>query len=403
MLAVNGLYGHIRRNTLISCLLLAGFGVLIAVYWYAWCLAYSAILAPFADGPAWANWRAAYDAIDAAARARAVSGWYVPLVIVATWFAVAWRWHARIIRTATGARPVQRREAPKLYNAVENIAIAAGLPMPLIEIMESSALNAYAAGLTPTDATIAVTRGLLDRLDQRELEAVIAHEMTHIRNRDVRLLVIALIFTGCLTLLGDGISAWRNRRRRGSFWSPIEGASGGDWSGGGAGAVVLAEEEAAVAGIVGVAVAATVTVATLAIVHAGALLSQFGISRSREFMADAGAVELTKDPDALISALRKIAGHDAVPLASEGMRAMMISAGHDQDDFVEALLATHPPIAARIDCLMQHGGGRDVAGDPTTAGRRRAPAVVDADLAPAGIAGFAGARPSFGRRGSIRH
>ena len=101
-----------------------------------------------------------------------------------------------MIRAGTGARPAVRRLEWELYNTVENLAIAAGMPMPAVEIIETDALNAYASGLGTIDASIAVTRGLLDTLTKDELEAVLAHELTHIRNRDVRLMMVAIIFVG---------------------------------------------------------------------------------------------------------------------------------------------------------------------------------------------------------------
>ncbi len=351
MLPTNGLYGHIRDNTFKSALLLAGFGALIAAYWFAACLAFSAVAYLFDLSSPPVSAAAAFDRIMATAAARTLDNWLVPVVLTAVWFLLAWHFYGWMIRAATGARPVTRREAPDLYKRVERLAIAAGLPMPRVEIMETQALNAYAAGLGPDDATVAVTRGLLETLDPRELDAVLAHEMVHIRNRDVRLMVFALIFAGGITL-GGSLVAHLINQRRGNSWSSSDFDTGGfgvrgHHRNGGLGAPAL----------VAVAGALLVAAATLALTHVGAIMTRLAISRAREFMADAGAVELTKDPDALISALAKISGHDYVPGASDTMSAMMISSSFDEEDIFEELFSTHPPVASRIAALSTHAGG----------------------------------------------
>jgi heat shock protein HtpX len=365
MILGNGLWGHIRWNTLKSGLLLAGFVVLLAIYWFGLCLAFSAVLAPFEARSNHGSVETALYLIAASASQRTLATWYVPVTLMVVWYAVAWRWHRRMISAATGAVHVERRKAPKLYNAVENLAISAGLPMPRIEIMETPELNAYAAGLTPDTATIAVTRGLLNTLTPAELEAVLAHEMAHIKNRDVRLMVVALIFAGPITFLGGLLKSWwqsntsasydgwdilwflgRRRHSEGSSWEVV----GDDES-----AVSAAAGFAAfVAGVIGLIIA----LLTLGATHISAVFSRFGISRAREFMADAGAVELTKNPDALISALSKISGRDHVPLASESLRAMMFSCAFDDQSFVDSLMATHPPMNDRITSLVDYAGGR---------------------------------------------
>ncbi len=396
MLGTPGLYGHIRRNTLKSGALLAGFAAMIAAYWYAACLLYGAI----AEIPVLLTTTEAapaiVDRLALEAYARALERWYVPAAFVVSWCTIAWIWHSSMIRAATGAHPVSRREAPDLYNLVENLAIAAGLPMPSIEIIETRAMNAYAAGLMPEEATVAVTRGLLETLSRDELEAVLAHEIVHIRNRDVRLMVVALIFAGAVTLIGDAVKHLFRRRNTG-FWSdPVvdgETAGGGGFehAGHGSGFVVAA-------GIIALLSTVTVAAATLAISHVSALMTRFAISRTRELIADAGAVELTKNPDALISALKRISGHDDVPLASESLRALMISSWCDVEDPVAAFFATHPTIADRIAHLVDHAAGRDVPLKPTDRRRRGQITAPPADAAhrPRGASAF------FGRRGALR-
>ncbi len=356
MLTADGLHGHIRSNTLKSIALLIGFAVLIAAYWWATCVAWSGIASFFEAASAHQTAGEVYDRIIAAANHRAIAGWMVPVGVTSLWFACAWLFYKSLIRKATGAHPVSRRDEPMLYNTVERVAIAAGLPMPMVEIIESRALNAYASGLGVDDATIAVTRGLLARLEARELEAVIAHEMVHIKNRDVRLMVVALIFAGGLSLAGSLAAHLLSGSRRNSAWSvgDFDTGSSSDRSYHRSGGVGAGGSGA----LIGVGAALLVAAATLAMTQIGAVMTRLAISRSREFMADAGAVELTKDADALISALGKISGRDHVPTATTEMAALMISNGFDEDDFVEALFSTHPPIAARIEALQRHAGGQ---------------------------------------------
>ena len=378
MFPVNGLYGHIRNNALKSALLLAGFVVLIALYWWAGCLSFAALMMLLDPTPLRGldTLGAFYATMDRASKLAAARS-DVPLIISTLWFAAAWGYHKRLMQAATGARPVERGTAPKLYNLVENLAISAGLPVPRIEIIETPELNAYAAGLTPASATIAVSRGLLEALSQDELEAVLAHEMTHIQNRDVQLMTVAAIFAGGITLAGDLLNSYRPRGNwnfnvsintsGSSAAEPVEGASAAGKS-----------------AILGTILALVIGLIVMGLAQVFALLSQFALSRSREFLADAGSVELTKNPDALISALQRISQNDQVPLASEGLRAMMISscaAGGESG----SLLATHPPIEDRISALEHFAGGH-----VNLPRRRPVPTTPAAGLEPA--------RPSFGTR-----
>src|SRR5690606_13418608 len=123
---------------------------------------------------------------------------------------ISWFFHQRLISYATGARGISRREAPRLYNVLENLCISRGIPMPALQIIETPALNAYAAGLKEGEYVIAVTRGLMETLSDDELEAVLGHELTHIRNRDTQLMVIAIIFAGIFAFVADlVIRTWR--------------------------------------------------------------------------------------------------------------------------------------------------------------------------------------------------
>jgi heat shock protein HtpX len=367
MLPAAGLYGHIRNNNIKSVLLLVGFVVQVGVLWLA------VTLAPAGLGSYLMKIRMTIDLNHEPTQneiyAALFQQWmilayyyaYVPVIAIVVWFAYAYMSHRELIRAATGAQPISRLTESKLYNLVENLAIASGLPMPRVEIIETNALNAYAAGLGPERATVAVTRGLLNTLSDAELEAVLAHEITHIRNRDVRLMMVATIFAGALTYGGEMM------RRQISFKSPLaRTAAIGDFM-----LLIVAVCMASMAGVF-------------------AMLSRLALSRSREYLADAGAVELTKDPDALISALQRIEGHDEIEGLPTSMRAMMISS------HIEGLLSTHPSTESRIAALQTFAGGTSSL-TPRAERPARGVSAVGIARATAEAPSPAGPRP-FGRR-----
>src|SRR5262249_17267571 len=161
------------------------------------------------------------------------------------------------------------------YNLLENLCISRGIPMPRLQIIETDVLNAYASGMSEKNYRVAVTRGLLNTLDDNELEAVLAHELTHIRNGDVQLMVVAVIIAGVITLFGEVVFRGLGRAR----WTSGRSSGGGKGKGGGAIAIVIA-------------------LVIIAIAWFLSLVIRFALSRSREYLADAGSVELTKNPDA---------------------------------------------------------------------------------------------------------
>ena len=192
-----------------------------------------------------------------------------------------------LITAVTGARRVERKEeAPELWRMVENLAITAGLPMPRLYIVPDESPNAFAAGRTPKQAILAVTSGLLERLDEEELEGVLAHEMSHIRNYDVRLMTWAAVLAGSIALL-----AWIFTR---ALWF---GGGNRDRGGGAANIIVL-----------------VLVLVSLILAPIAAFLIQVAISRRREYVADASAAELTRYPQGLASALRVISA-DTKPSA----------------------------------------------------------------------------------------
>ena len=266
----------------------------------------------------------------------------MPLIVALVWFIIAWFSHGAIIAAASGAKPVGRRDAPDLYNELENLCIERGITMPRLAIIETPTLNAFASGLTEDNYTVTVTRGLMHRLDRRELRAVLAHELTHIRNRDVRLMVIAAIFVGIFTFLGELL--FRSMFRVGRHAGGYSRGRNGDSRGGG---III---------LVGVLIIVVAAILAVAI--------RFALSRKREYLADAGAVDLTRDPDAMISALRKISQNPDLE-APDDIRQMAV---HNTKRFA-GLFTTHPPIDKRIAALVDYAGGIDLPVAADTEGR----------------------------------
>jgi heat shock protein HtpX len=237
-----------------------------------------------------------------------------------------------MIDAVTGGHEVTRQEQPRLYNLLENLCISRGITMPKLKIVDSDALNAFATGMNEKQYSITVTSGLLDRLNDAELEAVLGHELTHIRNGDVRLLVIAVVIAGVISFFAElvfrllfqgGLSMRSRRSERG---------------GGGAGATVI------------------IAVALIAVAWLLSIVIRFALSRQREFLADAGSVELTKNPDAMISALRKIEGRGELPGATSAVMEMCVD--NPREDFSN-LFDTHPSIEARVAAIVKFAGGHD--------------------------------------------
>ncbi len=236
----------------------------------------------------------------------------------------------KIVLTISRARPATKDEFPYLYNVVEGLAIAAGLPAPKCYVIDDTAPNAFAAGRKPETAVICVTTGLLEKLNRVELEGVIAHEMSHIKNYDVRLQTLVVVMAGIVALLSDWMLRsfmWGGGRRRG----------GRDRGGsGGAGGILI---------IVGLALAVlSPFIATII---------QLAVSRKREFLADASGAMLTRYPAGLASALRKISA-DTEPLEAANKATAHLYIVNPLKNIkggVNKLFSTHPPIEERIAAL----------------------------------------------------
>jgi heat shock protein HtpX len=246
----------------------------------------------------------------------------LPLAIAVAvgWFVIAYFANQKIIDLATGSRPIERADNPELYNTLENLCISRGMKTPTLRLIENADLNAFASGLHEGQFSITVTRGLLDHLNHDELEAVLGHELTHIINRDVRTMIIAAVFAGIISLAAQVLAR--------ALWF-----RGGGRRGGG---MLM---------IVGIAAAAIAAVLAVVI--------RLAISRRREYIADAGSVELTKSPDAMISALQKVAGHAHLD-APEEVRGLFLE---NREEGIFGLFATHPPIEKRIAALVKYAAG----------------------------------------------
>ncbi len=316
-----GLQSHIWNNNLKSAILLAGFPVLLCILIYALLL-----LGVGVSG--------SYGSIDnALVQAWQLFSryWYFALIGAGAWFVVAGLFHQKMINASTGARGVTRKEEPEIYNILENLCIERGLKMPKLNIIDSGALNAFASGIDDKSYAVTLTKGLISRLEKTELRAVIAHELTHIRNRDVRLLIISVIFVGIFSFFGELV--FRNMFRIGRHTGGYSRGKNGDSRGGGA--IIL------------------IALAIIVISYLLALVVRFMISRRREFLADAGAVDLTRDPDAMISALKKISGKSDLGVPGD-VQQMCI----DNDQPFAGIFMTHPPIEKRISALVDYAGGQ---------------------------------------------
>src|SRR5579863_6974051 len=322
-MAAYGLYSHIQSNRRRSIILLAGLFFLVYVLVYAGALVAEG-LSVNADlntllQLAW------IDFLKAAPFATVGS---------ALWIVIAYYFHQNMIDALTGGREVQRRDEPRLYNILENLCISRGIATPKLKIMDSDALNSFATGMNAKQYSITVTTGLLKELDDAEIEAVLGHELTHIRNGDVRMMVIAVIIAGAVSFFVElifrlwfynsfGFGGTRSERRGG---------------GGGAGLAIL------------------IAVGLLVVAYVLSFVIRLALSRSREFLADAGSVELTKNPDSMISALRKIEGRGELRRATSAVMEMCID--NPREGFGE-LFDTHPTVDSRVAALVKFAGGHD--------------------------------------------
>jgi heat shock protein HtpX len=319
-MAAYGLYTHIQSNKRRSIALLVGLFFLVYLLVYAGALVGEALTV---DAPPDVLIRRAFiDAIYAAPWAT---------LGTALWIFIAYKFHQSMIDAVTGGREVTRQEQPRLYNLLENLCISRGITMPKLKVIDDDSLNAFATGMNEKQYSITVTSGLINALDDAEIESVLGHELTHIRNGDVRMLVIAVIIAGVIAFFAELV--FRLMFQGGLSWR-----SSRDSDRKGAGVAIL------------------IAIALIAVAWILSIVIRFALSRRREYLADAGSVELTKNPDAMISALRKIEGRGELPGATSAVMEMCID--NPREGFSN-IFDTHPPIDARVAALVKFAGGHD--------------------------------------------
>lgn len=305
MAAYIGLHEQIRSNNLKSSLILAGFPLLILAGVYAFVF--------FMMG--------GKEHIDQVNQRFITT---IPFVIggVLIWFFIAYFANSTLIQLASNSRPLERKENMRVYNLTENLCMSVGMKMPQLFVIDSPALNAFASGINEKSYAVTLTTGIIDHLNDEELEGVIAHELTHIRNKDVRLLIISIIFVGIISFVVEILFRnliWGGSRRNKD------------------------DNKLVIVALIISAVALLLSV-----------LFKFALSRRREYLADAGAVQITRNSKAMASALRKISGNSEVSdVKSEDMKQMFIEHKALDGAGFSSLFATHPPIEKRIAVLEQ--------------------------------------------------
>jgi heat shock protein HtpX len=332
-MAAYGLYTHIASNKFRSMLLLAGLFLLIYVLVYAGALVAEVVI----DSD-----RSVDYYLMRASRDLAMAFPYATIA-AALWIVIAYFFHQSMIDAVTGGQDVTRQQQPRLYNLLENLCISRGIPMPKLKVMDSEALNAFATGLNRRQYAVTVTTGLLKALNDQEIEAVLGHELTHIRNGDVQLMVIAVIIAGVVGFFGELFFRMFTNLRWNSYsgGSSSSSSSSSDRDSKGGGGAIF------------------VVIIAVALILLAWLLSQvvkLALSRSRELLADAGSVELTKNPDAMISALRKIENRGELPGATSAVMELCVD--NPREGFAD-LFATHPSVDSRVQALVKFAGGHD--------------------------------------------
>jgi len=239
----------------------------------------------------------------------------------------------KLVLTVSGAKPVDEASAPQLMNVVREMAIAANLPMPAVYIIEDSAPNAFATGRDPAHASVAVTSGLLEKLDREELQGVLGHELSHVRNFDIRFALVVGVMVGAIAILADFFLRF-------TFWGGGRRSSNRE-GGGGAQAIIF---------VIAIVLAILAPIISRFI--------QLAVSRQREYLADASSVELTRNPYGLERALAKISGdQEVLEVANRGTQHMYFTNPIKKFEARSSnLMSTHPPTLDRINRLRQLTG-----------------------------------------------
>ncbi|MDD2486838.1 MAG: M48 family metallopeptidase [Candidatus Gracilibacteria bacterium] len=253
-----------------------------------------------------------------------------PILLI--WCLISFTFHRYFIFTFTGAKPLTRKENPEIYNIVENLCISRGLPTPSIGILEDDSLNAFAVGWNPKKAWIVFSRGILEKLNKQEIEAVAAHELTHIMNKDGLLLVAVIVFIGAVAAIGEitfrfGINMGKDSDSRDGTQLKI--------------------------------IMILVGIAFLILGYMVLPLVQLAVSRKREYLADAGSVELTKDKNAMITALKNISNDSTIEsIKKDSISALCISSPFPKTkgigNWFHEFFSTHPSIENRVAMLEKY-------------------------------------------------
>ncbi len=251
---------------------------------------------------------------------------FVPILIVAIAYAgISYFFSAKIALSMSGAREIEKKDAPQLYRIVENLAIAGGLPMPKVYIIDDPSPNAFATGRDPEHAVVAVTTGILETLEKTELEGVLAHELSHVGNYDIRFMALVTALVAVVSIIADLLL-------RLSFW----GGMGDDEDSGPNNQLML------ILGIVGAILAPLVAAAI-----------QFAVSRQREYLADSSGALLTRYPEGLARALEKISANDRPMAHANSATAPLYISNPLKGRSLSKLFDTHPPIEERIRRLRE--------------------------------------------------
>ncbi len=256
---------------------------------------------------------------------------------VGVWFGIAYFANASMVQNAVGSRPLERKENPRIYNIVENLCMTCGMDMPKINIVNDPQLNAFASGINKDSYAVTLTTGIIDLLDDNELAGVIGHELTHIRNKDTRLLITSIVFVGIVSTAMNLIVRFLQNTM---YYGRVNRNSDNQGNG------------------VSLIVALLIGMVCCAIAYVFTLLTRFAISRKREYMADAGGAELCGNPRALASALRKISRDPGLDSVNREDVAQLFIMHPDEMKmgvmgFMNSLFSTHPDPEKRIAILEQ--------------------------------------------------
>ena len=327
-----GMQTQIRRNNMLSVLLLLLFPLIILVTVWG----FLALVNYFGNS--------SYDVSGQLIRQldiATVNAYFLQTLpwvvgIVGVWFAISYFANASLVSRAVRSRPLERRENPRVYNIVENLCMTCNMEMPAINIVNDRQLNAFASGINSKSYAVTLTTGMLDLLDDDELAGVIGHELTHIRNRDTRLLITSIIFVGIISTVMSLIVR--------TMYHVM-------WTGSG-------RREKDKGGLSVFFVVLLVGIVCCAIAYFFTSLTRFAISRKREYMADAGGAELCGNPLALASALKKISNNPGLDHVNREDVAQLFIVHPDEMNsgllgFMSGLFSTHPDTQKRIEILEQ--------------------------------------------------